>query len=625
MNRSILAIAVASLLPHTSYLHAQETSADETMVVTASRFESKVSDSTAPISIVTKEEIAAIQAVSLADVLQRLPGVQIVTGGGYGKSTEIYVRGTSSRHQLFLINGIRIGSATLGSADISQIPLNGIERIEVIRGPRASVYGSDAIGGVINIITTSNVDQNSAQVGAGVGSHGFYQANVSGQIQFGEKGWGRVAVSTQANDGFSALPLPYEQDDDGFESNDVSLELGTQWGDYVTARVFGTLHDGNAEYDAGGFSAPTYTVWENSPNRRSESDNYNVAAKLDYQRDRLASELSIAKNRDNSTNLDDDGYNSVFKTERVVINWFNHYQINEQFKLGAGYEHQDEEVYTNGDAYTLDERSNDALYALLQYSADAWGLEGSARTDDSDAHGRENTWQVGAYYTFIPQLTWSVSTGTAFKAPTFNDLYYPEDSWGNVGNPDVKPEKSQHIESSLYGVIADVYWRATGYKTSIDDLISWEFDSATFKSMPENVNKAEIKGFELELDFFTGDVNHTLSYDFTDAKDTETGKYLVRRAKHNAKWNIAYLVEQWRFDLSTLYRGDSYNDSDNSKRLDEYILLDAAIGYSVTDNLLVKGKVTNLTDESYINRLDYNGYAYNTAGREFYLNASYQF
>ncbi len=624
MNRSILAIAVASLLPST-YSLAQEVSVDETVVVTANRFESKASDSTAPISIVTKEDIAAIQAVSLADVLQRLPGVQIVTGGGFGKSTEIYIRGTSSRHQLFLLNGVRIGSATLGSADISQIPLTGIERIELIRGPRAAVYGSDAIGGVINIITTASISENGGEVGAGVGSEGFYQANASGQIKLGEDAWGRIAISTQSNDGFSSLPQPYEQDADGFESNDVSVEIGSDFGEFVTARVFGSFHDGESEYDAGGFVAPTYTNWENSKNRRSEAENYNIAAKVDYVRDSLTSELSLAKNQDKSTNVDDADYKSTFKTERVVFNWFNHYQINKELTLGAGYEYQEEEVYTNGDSYSVDERSNNALYALAQYTTGQWGLEGSARTDDSDAHGRENTWQLGAFYEFVPELTWSVTGGTAFKAPTFNDLYYPEDSWGSVGNPNVKPEESKHVESSFYGVVQDVYWRVTAYRTEIDDLISWKFDDVTFKSSPQNVNEATIKGLELEFDFYTGDVNHILSYDYADAKDNETGKHLVRRARHSAKWNASYVLQQWRFDLSTLYRGSNYNDADNQTKLESYILVDTAVSYDVTDNFVVRGKISNLFDKSYQNRLDYNGYAYNTAGREFYLNATYQF
>ncbi|WP_047049498.1 TonB-dependent receptor domain-containing protein [Vibrio mexicanus] len=625
MKKTLLAVAVASLLPHAPSLaqesNSQQSNVDETMVVTANRFESRADAVTAPINIITKEEIAAIQAVSLSEVLQRLPGIQIVEGGGYGKSTEIYVRGTSSRHQLFMVNGVRIGSATLGSADISSIPLTGVERIEVLRGPRAAVYGSDAIGGVINIITTAEAMGNSGEIGGGVGSKGFYQANAAGSVDIGNTGWARVAVSTKSNDGFSTLPEPYEQDKDGFEAHDLTVELGAKANEYLTASLFGYLHEGKSDYDNGYESGGS---WINNPNRVSESSNFNVAGKIDYRKDFYASELSLAKNRDRSKNLDDSGYESTFQTQRLMLNWIHNYQLTEELNLGGGYEYQKEEVYTNGQGYDIDNRSNNALYALAQYTRENYGLEGSVRTDDSNAFGRENTWQLGAFYQFIPELAWSVSGGTAYKAPTFNDLYYPDTGFSK-GNPNVLPEESKHIESSLYGQVHSVDWRATGYRTEIDNLISWVYDPLTFVSSPENVNEALIKGFELELGFYTGDINHQLSYDYTDAKDTETGKQLQRRAKHNAKWNASYILNQWQFDLSTLYRGKSYDDASNTNKLDSYTLVDFALSYNVTHDFVVRGKVSNLFDEEYQNRLDFYGYAYNTPGREYYVNATYQF
>ncbi|GAL07850.1 outer membrane vitamin B12 receptor BtuB [Photobacterium aphoticum] len=169
MKKTLLAVALAPLCLPVS-VAAQ--SADEVMVVTANRFEQPIKEVIAPVSVVTQEEINAIQAKSLAEVLRRLPGVQVVSGG-YGQNTEVYVRGTSSKHLLVMINGVRIGSATLGSADFSQIPLTGIERIEFIRGSRAALYGSDAIGGVLNIITAYQPGEQQAQITAGIGSDGY--------------------------------------------------------------------------------------------------------------------------------------------------------------------------------------------------------------------------------------------------------------------------------------------------------------------------------------------------------------------------------------------------------------------------------------------------------------------
>ncbi len=629
MKKSVVAIAVASLCSSISAVQAEVTqsqasNSSEVMVVTANRFESKVSDTTAPIIVITKDDIDAIQAISLAEVLQRLPGIQIVNGGGYGKSTEIYVRGTSSRHQLFLVDGMRIGSATLGSTEISSIALSGIQRIEYIRGPRASVYGSDAIGGVINIITSAKSFQKD-ELSAGMGSNGYYQGKISKSVQLTEDNWGSVVISTQGNEGFSTLPEPYEQDRDGFKSNDVTVEFDSKLTDLLNLKVLGSYHDGESEYDSGSFAAPTYTVWENSIGRKSATANYNIATKLELQKQAYKSELSLAMNQDKSRETSDTGYDSLFKTERQLVNWINSYNVNQDWIVSGGYEWLNELVATNGDSYTIDSRTNNAFYIHSQYVYQDWLLEASGRTDDSDAFGRENTWQLGAAYEFMPELTWSVNSGTAFKAPTFNDLYYPKDSYGNAGNPNVLPETSKHIESSLFGSVAAVDWRITAYHTKIDNLISWVYDSATYSSSPDNVNEAEIKGTEIELSFYTGPVSHMLSYDYTDAKDVESGNYLQRRAKNSAKWNMSYSLSDWQFDLSALYRGKSFDDTNNTNELDPYALVDFAVSYYVWDDLVLRGKITNLFDNNYVNRLDYYNNAYNNAAREYYLTANYQF
>ncbi|WP_165310005.1 TonB-dependent receptor domain-containing protein [Vibrio ziniensis] len=625
MNKSLLAVAVASLFSHTSFSYAQQSTASETVVVTANRFETKVSELTSPIVVVTKEDIDAIQANSLSEVLQRLPGIQIVNGGGYGKSTEIYMRGTSSKHQLILINGTRIGSATLGYADISQVPLIGVERIEYIRGPRAAVYGSDAIGGVINIITSTNSSQSKVEVGAGIGSNGYYQGNIGVSVNIGDDSWGKFAVKRQQNEGFSTLQSPYDQDDDGFFSNDVYAELGTNISSSLSASVEATYHDAESEYDSGAYAAPTYTTWENAEDSVSRSSSYSVASKVAYKSESYSSDLLLANNQDESVSVND-GDSSEYQTDRYVVNWIHRYQLTDNVAISGGYEWQQEKVSTNGDAYTIDNRSNNAFYLYSQYAINALLLEGSVRTDDSDVYGRKNTWQLGASYQFIKQLGWSINSGTAFKAPTFNDLYYPVDSYGNVGNPNLKPEESSHIESSFYGLLLDsIDWRVTAYKTKIDNLVSWEYDSATYTSSPENIDKAEIKGIEVEFAFDTGPINHSLSYDYTDAKDKESGNQLIRRAKNNVKWNASYLLNKWRFDLSTLYRGHSFNDTNNQYELDDYVLVDVAASYNLSEALVVRGRIANVFDEGYENRLDYYRTAYNTAGREFYINAAYQF
>ncbi|MGF1686970.1 TonB-dependent receptor [Photobacterium japonica] len=604
MKKTLLAVALAPLcLPYS----AAAQSPDEVMVVTANRFEQPIKEVIAPVSVVTKEEIEAIQAKSLAEVLRRLPGVQIVSGG-YGQNTEVYVRGTSSKHLLVMINGVRIGSATLGSADFSQIPLTGIERIEFIRGSRAALYGSDAIGGVLNIITDYQAGEQQAQISAGIGSDGYTQVGGSVAGTLGQHSWGKLAVKTEQADGFSARQLPFEQDDDGFESHNIVGEIGTAVGDNWQLSLQGYYHDGEADYDDGYGAIGAYT----------DSSLYNIAAKAAYTRNNLVSEVTLAHNQDKAQNNSQGVTGSEIKTERFLANWLNHYQVNQQLGVGGGLEFYRDSVSNSTTVYEEDERDNVAAYINTLYREGNVQLEGSVRTDDNDSYGTNTTWLVAGAFSFLEDYQISASVGTGFKAPTFNDFYWP-----NSGNPNLKPEESTNYELSLSGSQAWLDWRITGYRNDVEQLIAWApiDNSDPFSDwLPMNVEEARLQGIELTTHFNTGPVYHDLSYDYLDAEDTKTGKQLIRRSKHSAKWNVAYLLDQWQFDASALYKGKSYEDAANTETLDAYVLVDVAASYFINDYLTVRGRIANLFDENYTARDSYN-----VQERSYYATVTYQF
>ncbi|AJR06922.1 TonB-dependent receptor [Photobacterium gaetbulicola] len=615
MKKTLLAVALAPLcLPS---MVVADTSTDEVMVVTANRFEQSVKNVIAPVSVVTKEEIDAIQAKSLAEVLRRLPGVQVVSGG-YGQNTEVYVRGTTSRHLLVMINGVRIGSATLGSADFSQIPLTGIERIEFIRGSRAALYGSDAVGGVLNIITAYQPGETLAEVNAGAGSDGYYQLGGSVAGAIGQNSWGKIALKGEQADGFSARKEPYEQDDDGFKNRNVVAEIGTQLNDNWKVSLQGYYHDGESDYDDGYFDFVTGD-FISTPNAQTESSLYNVAAKVGYTNDNFISELTVAQNQDEARNFSDISAGSKIKTKRDVVNWQNYYQLNTDLEFGGGVEWYRDSVSNSTTILSEDERDNTALYLTSIYRNDAGlQLEGSVRTDDNDSYGRNNTWQLAAAYSFLTNYQISANVGTAFKAPTFNDLYWPDS-----GNPNLKPEDSTNYEVSLSGTHQLVDWRVTAYQSDIDQLIAWapiDPDNPFSDWIPMNVDEAQIKGLELTAGFNTGPLYHDISYDYLDAEDSSTKKQLIRRSKHNAKWNVSYLLDQWQFDVSALYKGKSYDDAANTKSLDAYTLVDLAASYYWNDNLILRGRVANLFDEDYVAKETYN-----VQERSYYATVTYQF
>ncbi|MEZ8291645.1 TonB-dependent receptor domain-containing protein [Vibrio sp. 10N.237.312.B06] len=602
MNKSLLAVAVASLLSPISNLHAQEASTDETMVVTANRFEQSVGSTLAPTVVITKEEIQSIQAKSLEDVLRRLPGVQIASNGGYGQTSSVYIRGTESDHALIMVNGVRMSSATTGSTAIGSLPLNGVERIEYVRGPRTAVYGSDAIGGVINIITSYRGDETEVWVEGGSNNHQKFAASTANQI--GDKGWIKIAANREKTDGFSAAnennsfyKPAVDGDDDGYSHTDLMLEFGFRPTEELSFKINSNYTKGDIEYDSG----------------EKDQKLFSGSIVTAYKTDALSSELILATSQDQSAYA---GSSGNFETNRVSVAWQNGYQFNSDFLLLGGLDWVNDDVSESTTKYAETSRSNLGAYTSGLYSKDKVQAELSLRYDDNEQYGGYTTWQVATGYKLTPLLRLSGMAGTAFKAPTFNDLYYPATSWGDSANPNLNPEESQNLEIALDFTPESFNVRVAAYQNNIKDLIAKSSTSQKY----ENIDKAMIKGIELVGEFSTGDFYHSASVDYLDAKNDETGKELARRSKHSAKWNIAYIYQDWNFDLSYLYRGKSYDDSANKIQLDAYSLVDFATHYYVTDNFIVRGKVVNLFDEDYE-----TAYGYNTQERSYYVGLNYKF
>ncbi|MEJ2766427.1 TonB-dependent receptor [Photobacterium sp. MCCC 1A19761] len=605
MKKTLLAVALAPVCLSSFSVAAQD---EDVMVVTANRFEQSVKNVIAPVSVITKEEIDAIQAKSLAEVLRRLPGVQVANQGGPGQNAELYIRGMSSKNVLVLINGVRFGSATLGYANFSAIPLSGVERIEFVRGPRAAVYGSDAVSGVINIITTYQ-GNDGITVDAGVGSENYYRAGVSAAGEAANGAWGKIAATYETSDGYDVQPTSansFDKDDDGYRNKYVVADTGKQLNDHWMVKLNGYYQNKYTEFD---------NPWSGVD--QSKSDLYNVAGVLQYQGNALFSTFTLANNSDEAESYGQGTDPSTIETQRTTASWANIYQLNSQVQLGGGLDWYTEDVTNSATQYTETKRDNTAVYLMALYDRMPFQLEGNVRHDDHEAYGGETTWQAGAGWSFVENMRVTASAGTAFKAPTFNELYWPLQcsSWGCYsGNPNLKPEESEHYEVALEGEYSHIGWRVAGYQSDIKNLIS--SNSVT----NVNVGKAEIKGVELTANFATGPLYHDVSMDFIDTEDKDTGKELQRRAKEVGKWNVYYLLDQWQFDLSYLYQGKRYDDAANTKRLSSYSLVDLAASYFVTDSLTVRGRVANLFDKDYETVRNYQA-----PERAYYLNASYEF
>ena len=625
MSKKLL---VASLLPVAAIAAPQtdKPSTEQAMVVTATRFAEPQASILAPVNIITREEINRLAAHTVTEVVRTLPGVEIGMNGGRGQSSALYVRGGSSGQTLVLIDGVRASSVLSGSTDLNQLPLTQVERIEYIRGARASIYGSDAITGVINIITRSQRGDNKHGFNAGAGSLDHQALDWSSSADVGAQGHVKAAAAYETEDGYNVHPQPGINDGDkhGFLGRNAMLDYQHQ----LTAQVglFGTSRwvRNSSEYDA---SYGTHN--------RKENWNQNLFYQLGgrYDDERYRSELQANYATQEAFDYDDtsDRQQASYATYTDVYNssWLNSLKLNDNWDLGAGIDWRREVLlgkslagedwmtgqpisYAKGDDIS---RNNTGLYALSQYQWQAWSAELSARSDDNQQYGRHNTWQAGAGWAFVENHRLSASYGTAFRAPTFTDLYYP-----GAGNPDLKPEESKNLELSLEGMAFEALWRVTAYRNQIDQMLQWD---STARQM-SNIGEARLQGIELEGELATGVIEHRLSADFKDPEDSTTGEQLIRRSKRGYKWVAQTQWQKLDGAVTWLYQGERPDTNfstypSTQQTLGGYSLWDLAAGYQLTTALKLQGRISNLFDKQYETAIGYPA-----ADREYFVNFNYQ-
>ncbi|HIC8842498.1 TonB-dependent receptor domain-containing protein [Aeromonas sp. 602200] len=601
MSKKFLA---AALLPTAAFAQQLTIPVNPTMVVTATRVAQPASSVLAPVNVVTRDEIDRLQAQTVTDVVKTLPGVEVVSNGGRGQLSSLRVRGGTSSQTLVLVDGVRSASLTAGMTELNNLPLNQVERIEYIRGPRATIYGSDAIGGVINIITRPDKGTNQHKFNIGAGSHQQRQAAFSSASQVGEAGQLKVAGGFDDEEGYNVHPLPGINDGDrhGHQGYNAMLDyqqaLGSNWDLFGTTRWFRNVAQyAGSDTNYAPHRAETWT----------ENQSYQLGSR--YHDDRYLSELRGAFSRQDAYDyLDNSGRdqaNNRTYTRQYSLNWVNSLKLNESWTLGGGADWQsdrlDDRSRSSGATYPADakERDNTGLYALAQFDNQTWQAELSGRSDDNEQFGRHNTWQTGAGWRFVEDYRLSARYGTGFRAPSFNDLYYP-----GSGNPNLKPEESKSSELMLDGQTAGVEWRATGYRNDFEHMIQWAPNSQGMWT-PQNVGKARIEGIELEGEFDTGWVSHRVSAEYKDPKDKVTDKQLQLISRKGAKWVTQAQWQQFDGSLSWIYQGERYGDVANTTTLGGYSVWNLAVGYKVTPALKVSGKINNLLDKHYQTAVGY--------------------
>lgn len=601
------ALAAALLGAASAAVSAQETLPPS--IVTATRTAETVDETLAAVTVITREEIQRLQARSLQELLAARPGIALVSNGGLGKQTSLFLRGTESDHVLVLVDGIKAGSATVGGAAWHDLPLDQIERIEIVRGPRSSLYGSEAIGGVVQIFTRKGGGKLRPSVSVGAGSHATREltAALSGG---GERGWFNVNASHIESDGFNSCqghPFPpgggcftSEPDDDGYRRSAASVRAGYRFSERLELD-FNLLHArGHNDYD-GSFQN------ENDFIERVVGGRL-IARPLAAWR----LELTAGRSWDDAENFLDGAFASRFESIRDTLSLQNDLELGHNQLLTVGADYQRDEVDSDL-TYDVNERDNLGLFALYQGEFGRHRLELAGRFNDNEQFGQETTGSLAWGYDLGGALRLTASYGTAFKAPTINELYYP-----GYGNPDLEPEESRTVEFGLRGKHRYGSWDVQLFQTDVDNLIA--HDAAT--NRPANIDAARIRGLEATASARVAGWSAALGLTLLDTENRSginKGKELPRRPRQSVRLDLDRAFGAFGLGATVAVAGKRYDDAANSVELGGYGLLDLRASYAFHRDWQLAVKLGNVFDKNYE-----TARYYNQPGRELFVTLRYE-
>jgi vitamin B12 transporter len=617
MHLRSLSFAIALAFP--AVASAQSATDLDQVVVTATRTTSSVADSLFPVQVIDRDEIERSQARSLPDLLRGRAGIDVGNQGGGGKLSTLFLRGTESDQVLVLVDGVRIGSATAGLVSFQDIPVDQIDRIEIVRGPRSSLYGSEAVGGVIQVFTRHDQGAFAPRFRVGIGSHGLREASAgiggsNGQGWYGaDFAWQRTdgidacrGTAGDANNPFGAGCYVDEPDRDGYRNASLNLRGGIDLGETVKLEAHGLRAEAFNEFDGGIFGG-------------NEADNVQQAlsAKLAWAPSRsVAVTAQLGGSDDDSDNSFNDHAGTTihvgnFDTHRTTASLQGDFTLGEGQALSAGADWQRDRIDSDT-PFDTTVRDNAGVYVEYLGRFGAQQLQASLRQDDNEQFGSHATGSLGWGMRFGDGFRLTASYGSAFKAPTFNDLYYPF-----FGNPDLKPESSRSANVGIARHSEHWNWTLDAYETRIDDLIS--YDSSIF--LPNNIDKARIRGIEFTVDTTLGgwDLGAQLSHADPRSESGPTdGNWLPRRARDTGRIDIDRAFGAFRVGATLNASGRRYDDAANGVRLGGFATTDLRFEYAFQRDWTLQARASNVFDR------DYETVAwYNQPGREFGLSLRY--
>lgn len=560
------------------------------VVVTAALAPRTANESLSSVTVLDEATLRRQDPVSITDLLRGQPGVDVSTNGSFGKNSSVFIRGSGSGQNVLLIDGIRLRSATSGGAAWQHLEPRMFDRAEIVRGPRGSLYGADAIGGVIQLFTPQG-EEEGPQPRISVGGGSFNTQRLSAGIS-GKEGGTRYSFSAShfTTDG---QPIRRDGDDKGYDNTTALARVSHTFESGAEAGVLALRARGHNEYDGGenDFVQQVAGVYGELP----ITDNWR-------------SRLTLSESRDESDNIDNFG-DSVFNTKVSTARWENTFTAGAH-ELIAGAEYSEDRVNSTT-AYDETSRSNAAVFtqALLDFAP--FILQASLRFDDNEAYGEEVTGSVGVGYDVDGQHTLRANYGTAFNAPTYNQLYFP-----GFGNPDLESETSQSIEVGVRGQYAHWFWDAALYQTDIDNLIAGQ-------GLLFNVPETRIRGAELAAGVELDDWTLAAALTYTDPENRLTGKRLQNRASQSLRLDVDRELGDWSVGGSWIAQNHRYRDAQNQDRLSGYGQVNLRAGWQFAPLWSARVTLENVLDQDYITTRSFDGADYLNAGRAGFLSVHY--
>jgi len=607
INYLLPALSAASIATTPVSALAEETL--KPVVVTATRTARSADETLASVSVITRKDIERLQAHSLQDLLRNEVGFSVTNNGGAGKRTSAFIRGTESDHVLVLIDGIKVGSATSGDTAYQNLNIDQIERIEIVRGPRSSLYGAGAIGGVIQIFTRKGGKATTPSFSTSAGKYNSKKVNV-GVSGGGKSAWYNIGFSGFSTTGFnscsgslSAGCFTVEPDKDGYREQAGSLRAGYRFQNGVETDFTLTRTEGSTEFDG---------------NFQNEGDSVQqiIGGSLKFSPTaNWYSTLTIGRSSDESDNFKDGIYSSTFDTERDSISWQNDITLYNDQLLTLGVDYIEDNIFAvTFAAFPVTSRDNTGIFAQYQSQYGTNDFIMAVRQDDNEQFGKHTTGSLSWGYAINNKLRLIASYGTAYKAPSFNELYFPF-----YGIPTLQPESSRTFEAGIKGKSTWGLWDITAYKTEIDDLIV--YDASIFG--PANISSASIVGLETRLKtrIAKWDINGNLTLlDTTDkSPGVNNGNKLARRVKTALNINLDRDYGKMSTGLSAHVRSSAYDDTGNTRKIKGYTTVDVRAAYQFAKNWLIQARIDNVFDKNYE-----TASFYNQPKGDFWLTLRYQ-